>query len=58
MRVVADSHAVVWYLQGSKLLSERAAEVLGDAESERVLEVSDLQQMLDGSVGQIPEGRR
>ena len=40
MRVVADSHAVVWYVQGSKRLSERAAEVLAEAETERALEVS------------------
>ncbi len=40
MRVVADSHAVVWYVQGSKRLSDRAAEVLAEAEAERALEVS------------------
>ena len=40
MRVVADSHAVVWYVQSSKRLSERAAEVLAEAETERALEVS------------------
>ena len=40
MRVVADSHAVVWYVQGSKRLSERAAQVLGEAEAERALMVS------------------
>lgn len=40
MRVVADSHAVVWYVQGSKRLSDRAAEVIAEAEGERALEVS------------------
>jgi PIN domain nuclease of toxin-antitoxin system len=40
VRVVADSHAVVWYVQGSKRLSERAAQVLEEAEAEHVLEVS------------------
>jgi PIN domain nuclease of toxin-antitoxin system len=40
VRVVADSHAVVWYVQGSKRLSERAAQVLGEAEAERALMVS------------------
>jgi PIN domain nuclease of toxin-antitoxin system len=40
VRVVADSHAVVWYVQGSKRLSERAARVLEQAEAERALEVS------------------
>lgn len=28
MRVVADSHAIVWYVQGSPRLSERAASAL------------------------------
>ena len=40
MRVVADSHAIVWYVQGSKRLSERASEVLAEAEAERSLVVS------------------
>lgn len=40
MRVVAGSHAIVWYVQGSKRLSERAAEVLAEAEAERSLVVS------------------
>jgi PIN domain nuclease of toxin-antitoxin system len=40
VRVVADSHAVVWYVQGSKRLSERAAQVLEEAEAERALVVS------------------
>jgi PIN domain nuclease of toxin-antitoxin system len=40
VRVVADSHAVVWYVQGSKRLSARAAQVLEEAEAEQVLEVS------------------
>ena len=33
MRVVADSHAIVWYVQGSRRLSEAGAAAL--AESER-----------------------
>lgn len=33
MRVVADSHAVVWYVQGSPRLSGEAAAVLADAEA-------------------------
>ena len=40
MRVVADSHVIVWYVQGSKRLSERAGEVLAEAEAERSLVVS------------------
>ena len=40
MRVVADSHAIVWYVQGSKRLSERANEALAGAEAERSLVVS------------------
>jgi PIN domain nuclease of toxin-antitoxin system len=40
VRVVADSHAIVWYVQGSKRLSERASEVLAEAEAERSLVVS------------------
>lgn len=32
MRVLADSHAVVWHLQGSARLSEEAAAVLAEAE--------------------------
>ncbi len=32
MRVLADSHAVVWYLQGSDRLSASAAQVLADSE--------------------------
>lgn len=35
MRVVADSHAIVWYLQGSTRLSEPAAQTLSTAEGER-----------------------
>ena len=31
MRVVADSHAIVWFTQGSTQLSDRAAGVLRDA---------------------------
>lgn len=33
MRVLADSHAVVWHLQGSSRLSAPAAEALGEAEA-------------------------
>ncbi len=33
MRVVADSHAIVWYVQGSPRLSERAAAALFEAET-------------------------
>jgi PIN domain nuclease of toxin-antitoxin system len=40
VRVVADSHAIVWYVQGSKRHSERAREVLAEAETERSLVVS------------------
>jgi len=40
VRVVADSHAIVWYVRGSKRLSERAHEVLAEAEAERSLVVS------------------
>jgi len=40
VRVVADSHAIVWYAQGSKRLPERASEVLAEAEAERSLVVS------------------
>jgi PIN domain nuclease of toxin-antitoxin system len=40
VRVVGDSHAIVWYVQGSKRLSERAGEVLAEAEAERSLVVS------------------
>lgn len=32
MRVLADSHAVVWYLQGSDRLSARAAQALAECE--------------------------
>lgn len=32
MRVVADSHAIVWYLQGSRRLSAPATAALADAE--------------------------
>ena len=32
MRVLADSHAVVWYLQGSDRLSAPAAQALSEAE--------------------------
>jgi len=40
VRVVADSHAIVWYVQGSKRLSERANDALSGAEAERSLVVS------------------
>lgn len=40
MRVVADSHAIVWYLQGSPRLSERAAALLSDAEASEGIVVS------------------
>ena len=40
MRVVAGSHAIAWHVQGSKRLSERAGEVLAEAEAERSLVVS------------------
>lgn len=33
MRVVADSHAIVWYVQGSTRLSEDAAVALAEAEA-------------------------
>lgn len=33
MRVVADSHAIVWYLGGSSRLSARAKNALSEAES-------------------------
>lgn len=33
MRVLADSHAVLWHLQGSDRLSTRASEALTDAEA-------------------------
>ena len=40
MRVVADSHAIVWYLQGSSRLSERAARALAEAEANESIVVS------------------
>lgn len=40
MRVVADSHAVVWHLQGSKWLSAAAASALADAEASEGVVVS------------------
>lgn len=33
MRVVADSHAIVWYVQGSPRLSERASAALAESEA-------------------------
>lgn len=40
MRVVADSHAIVWYVQGSARLSERAASALSEAEASDGIVVS------------------
>ncbi|MDA8072371.1 MAG: PIN domain-containing protein [Actinomycetota bacterium] len=40
MRVVADSHAIVWFVAGSSRLSEPAREALRAAERERALTVS------------------
>lgn len=40
MRVVADSHAIVWYVQGSPRLSESAAAALADAEASDGIVVS------------------
>ncbi len=40
MRVVADSHAIVWYVQGSSRLSERAASAMSDAEGSDGIVVS------------------
>jgi PIN domain nuclease of toxin-antitoxin system len=40
MRVVADSHAIVWYVQGSPRLSERAAAALSEAEASDGIVVS------------------
>ncbi len=40
MRVVADSHAIVWYLQGSSRLSEPAASALSEAEGSDGIVVS------------------
>ncbi|MGI8751685.1 MAG: type II toxin-antitoxin system VapC family toxin [Acidimicrobiales bacterium] len=40
MQVVADSHAIVWYVQGSKRLSDHARTTLAGAEAERNLVVS------------------
>jgi PIN domain nuclease of toxin-antitoxin system len=40
VRVVADSHAIVWYLQDSKRLSELARSALAEAEGESALVVS------------------
>lgn len=40
MRVVADSHAIVWYLQGSPRLSELAASALSEAEDSDGIAVS------------------
>ncbi len=40
MRIVADSHAVVWYVQGSPRLSERAGAALSEAEASDGIVVS------------------
>lgn len=40
MKVVADSHALVWFSQGSSQLSERAREALGEAEVSEGIVVS------------------
>lgn len=40
MRVVADSHAIVWYLQGSTSLSAPARAALAEAEADGGLVVS------------------
>src|SRR5690606_18810573 len=40
MRVVADSHAIVWYVQGSPRLSERASAALSEAEASDGIVVS------------------
>ncbi len=40
MRVVANSHAIVWYVQGSPRLSESAASALADAEASDGIVVS------------------
>lgn len=40
MTVVADSHAIAWYMSGSKRLSPTAARALANAEAEGALVVS------------------
>lgn len=40
VRVVTDSHAIVWYVQGSSRLSEIAAAALADAEASDGIVVS------------------
>jgi PIN domain nuclease of toxin-antitoxin system len=40
VRVVADSHAIVWYLQGSTSLSAPARAALAEAEADGGLVVS------------------
>ncbi len=40
MRVVADSHAIAWYLRGSKRLSQHAGATLADSDAEGALVVS------------------
>ncbi len=42
MRIVADSHAIVWYVQGSPRLSERAAAALSEASDGIVVSVATL----------------
>lgn len=40
MRVVADSHALVWYVQGSSRLSKAASSALGESERTEGIVVS------------------
>lgn len=40
MRVVADSHAIIWFVQGSPRLSDGAASALADAEASDGIVVS------------------
>lgn len=40
MRIVADSHAIFWYVSGSARLSEHGRSVLSVAERERAIAVS------------------
>ena len=40
MRVVTDSHAIVWYVQGSPRLSESAASASSEAEASDGIVVS------------------
>ena len=40
MRVVADSHAIVWHLQGSSRISKSASDALAEAEATEGVVVS------------------